>query len=92
MLNHMMAYCQNTTWVLPYGRFLKKVFKEFSLDLKATIEIEKRSPFYTYTESSMGTMKFIKGDDSAWVRRVIPHSDVVDEDEDDDNDDTLAPY
>ena len=66
-----------------------KVFREFSLDLKAETEIEKPSPFDIYTESSMGRMKFIKGDDGVWVRRIGPHSDVVDEDNDHD---TLAPY
>ena len=66
-----------------------KVFKEFDLNLKAEIEIEKSSPFDTSTESSMGRMKFIKGDDGVWVRRVGSHPDVVDEDDDDD---TLAPY
>ena len=55
------------TWVLPYGRFLTKVFKEFGLYLKAEAEIEKSSPFDTYTESSMGRIKFIKGDDDVWV-------------------------
>ena len=39
-----------------------KFFKEFGLDLKAKTEIEKSSPFDTYTESSMGRMKFINGD------------------------------
>ena len=57
--------------------------------MKAETEIENPSPFYTYTKSSMGMMKFIKGDDGVWIRRVGPHSDVVDEDDDDD---TLAPY
>ena len=35
----------------------------------------------------MGMMKFIKGDDGVWVRRVGPYWDFVDED---DGDDTLA--
>ena len=63
MLNHMMACFQSKTWVLPYGCFLTKVFKEFGLDMKDEIEIEKPSPFNTYTKSSMGMMNFIKGDD-----------------------------
>ena len=33
MLNHMIAFCESTTWVLPYGRFLTKVFREFGLNL-----------------------------------------------------------
>ena len=63
MLNHMMACFQSKTWVLHYGRFLTKVFKEFGLDMKAETEIEKPFPFNTYTKSSMGMMNFIKGDD-----------------------------
>ena len=70
MLNHMMSCCQSTTWVLSYGRFLTKVFKEFGLDLKLKTKIEMPSSFNTYNESSMGMMKFIKGDDGVWLVRT----------------------
>ena len=33
MLIHMIACCESTTRVLPYGGFLTKVFREFGLDL-----------------------------------------------------------
>ena len=66
-----------------------KVLKEFGLCLKAEIEIEKSSPFDTSTESSIGRLKFIKGDDGVWVRRVGSHPNAVDKDGDDD---TLALY
>ena len=33
VINHIMTCCQSTTQVLPYGRFLMKVFKEFGLDV-----------------------------------------------------------
>ena len=49
-----------------------KVFKEFNIDLTAKNEIEKPSPFDTYTKSFMGRMKFRKGDDGVWARRVGP--------------------
>ena len=70
MLNHITTCCQSTTRVFPYGRFLTKVFKEFGLHFRAKKEIEKPSPFDTYTESSMGRMKFMKRDDGVWVQRV----------------------
>ena len=72
MLNHKMGCSQRMTQVLPYGRFLTKVFKEFGIGLKAKKEIEKSSPFDTYTKSSLGRMKFRKGDDGVWARRVGP--------------------
>ena len=33
MLNHMIACCDSTTRVLPYRRFMMKVFRKFRLDL-----------------------------------------------------------
>ena len=33
MMHHMMACCESATWVLSYGHFLMKVFKEASIDL-----------------------------------------------------------
>ena len=44
MLNHMIAYCENMTRVLPYGHFLTKVFKEFGLDLSTEIESDNVKP------------------------------------------------
>ena len=67
MLNHMIASCESTDRVLPYGHFLTKVFREFSLDLSTKTISDKVSVFDTYTESTMGRMKFVKSKDGEWV-------------------------
>ena len=33
MMIHMISCCESTTHVLPYGRFLTRVFKDFGVDL-----------------------------------------------------------
>ena len=67
MLNHMIACCESTNRVLSYGHFLTKVFREFSLDLSTETESDKVSVFDTYTESTMGRMKFLKSKDGEWA-------------------------
>ena len=62
-LNHMIACCESTTQVLPYGHFLMKVFKEFGLNLSTKTKSDKVSIFDTYIESIMGRMKFVKSED-----------------------------
>ena len=68
MLNHMIACCESKTRVLPYGRFLTKVFREFGLNLSIETESDKVSVFDTYTKSTMGRMKFVKSKDGEWKR------------------------
>ena len=48
--------------------------------MKAKKEIKKSSPFDTYTESAMGRMRFIKGYDGVWVRRVGSQPNAINED------------
>ena len=50
MLNHMIACCERTTRVLPCGRFLTKVFREFGLDLSIETKSDKVFVFDSYTE------------------------------------------
>ena len=45
-----------------------KGFKEFDLDLSIETESDKVSVFDTYTESTMGRMKFVKSEDGEWRR------------------------
>ena len=85
MLNHMIARCQSMTRVLPYGRYLTKVFKEFGLELSKETESDKVYVFDTYTKSTMGRMKFVKLEDGEW-RRMRDEVEV-DSDEDEDNND-----
>ena len=85
MLNHMIFCCESTTRVLPYGRFLTKVFREFGLDLSTEIENDKVSVFDTYTEPTMGRMKFVKSKDDEWIH--MGDEVVVDSDEDEENND-----
>ena len=47
MINHMIVCCKSTTQVLPYGRFLMKVFREFGLDLSTKTESDKVFVFDT---------------------------------------------
>ena len=54
MLNHMISCCESTTRVLPYGRFLTKIFRKFGLDLLTKTESDKVFMFDTYIESTMG--------------------------------------
>ena len=47
---------------------MTKVFREFGFDLSIEIESDKVSVFDTYTESTMGRMKFVKLGDGEWRR------------------------
>ena len=81
MLNHMIACCESTTRVLPYGHFLKKVFREFGLDLSTETESDKVFVFDTYTESTIRRMKFMKLEDGEWRRMGDKVEANLDEDE-----------
>ena len=83
MLNHMIACCESTTRVLLYGRFLTKVYREFGLDLLTKTESDKVYVFGTYSESTMGRMKFVKLEDGEWRR--MGYEVEADSDEDEEN-------
>ena len=51
---HMIACCESTTRVLPYGRFLSQVFKDVGIDLSRETNFEAPSTYDTYDDQSMG--------------------------------------
>ena len=50
---HMIASCESTTWVLPYGRFLSWVFKDVGIDLSRETKFELPGTYDTYDDQSM---------------------------------------
>ena len=70
MMMHMISCCENTTRVLPYGRFLTKVFKDVGVNLSRETDFEVPNSYDTYDDLSMRWMKFEKAPDGYWVRRV----------------------
>ena len=70
MMMHMISRCESSTHVLPYGRFLTKVFKDADVDLNRETDFEAPSTYDTYDDHSMVIMKFEKVPDGSWVRRV----------------------
>ncbi|RVW22465.1 hypothetical protein CK203_112792 [Vitis vinifera] len=60
----------STTRVLPYGRFLTRVFKDVGIDLSRETEFEAPSIYDTYDEHSLGRMKLEKAPDGSWVRKA----------------------
>ena len=67
---HMIACCESTTWVLPYGRFLSWVFKDVGIDLSRETKFELPGTYDTYDDQSMGQMKFEKAPDGSWIRKA----------------------
>ncbi|RVX15774.1 Retrovirus-related Pol polyprotein from transposon RE1 [Vitis vinifera] len=61
---------ESTTRVLPYGRFLTRVFKDAGVDLSRETEFEAPSIYDTYDEHSLGRMKLEKAPDGSWVRKA----------------------
>ncbi|KAL6312279.1 hypothetical protein AAG906_016387 [Vitis piasezkii] len=61
---------ESTTRVLPYGRFLTRVFKDVGIDLSVETEFEAPSIYDTYDEHSLGRMKLEKAPDGSWVRKA----------------------
>ncbi|RVW83558.1 putative mitochondrial protein [Vitis vinifera] len=51
--------------VLPYGRFLTRVFKDFGVDLSIEMDFEAPTSYDTYNEQSLGRMKFKKVPDGS---------------------------
>ena len=60
IMRHMMSCCESTTLVLPYGRFLTRVFKNAGVDLSRETDFEAPTSYDTYDEQSLGRMKFEK--------------------------------
>ena len=82
MMMHMLACCESSTRVLPYGRFLTRVFKDAGVDLSREQDCEAPSRYDTYDEQSLGRMKFEKGPDGSWIRKVerpVAHPAVEEE-------------
>ena len=70
MMMHMIYCCESTTRVLPYSRFLTRVFKDVSIDLSRKTDYEAPNTYDTYDDQSMGMMKFEKALDGSWVKKA----------------------
>ncbi|KAL6335622.1 hypothetical protein AAG906_030758 [Vitis piasezkii] len=70
MMMHMMACYKSSTHVIPYSRFLTRVFKDTGVDLSKERDFEAPSSYDTYDEQSLGRMKFEKAPDGSWIRRA----------------------
>ena len=70
MMMHMISYYESTTRVLPYRRFLTRVFKDVRVDLSRETNFEALTSYDTYDEQSLGLIKFEKDPDGSWIRRV----------------------
>ena len=60
MMMHMIACCESTTHVLPYGRFLTRVFKNAGVNLSKETDFEAPSTYDTYDDQFIGRVKFEK--------------------------------
>ena len=65
IMYHMAACCKIKTRILPYGRIMTKVFKEFSIEFTLDEEVDEPSPYNTYNDMSIGRMKFEKAIDGS---------------------------
>ena len=70
MMMHMISCCESTTRVLPYDRFLTRVFKDAGVDLSRETNFEAPNLYDTYDEQSLGRMKFEKALNGSWIRRA----------------------
>ena len=70
MMMHMISCCESMTCILPYDRFLTRVFKDVGVDLSGETNFEAPSIYDTYDEQSLGRMKFEKAPDGSWIRRT----------------------
>ncbi|KAL6323012.1 hypothetical protein AAG906_023630 [Vitis piasezkii] len=50
MMMHMISCCESMTYVLPYGRFLTRVFKDVSVDLSRETNFEAPNAYDTYDD------------------------------------------
>ena len=67
---HMISCLESTTRVLPYDRFLTRVFRDVGVDLSRKMNFEALTSYDTYDEQSLGSMKFEKAPDGSWVKRA----------------------
>ncbi|RVW66804.1 hypothetical protein CK203_064846 [Vitis vinifera] len=84
MMMHMMACCERPKRILPYGRFMTRVFKDAGVDLSREQEVEAPSSYDTYDEQSMARMKLEKAPDGSWIRRAdrpVPHRQAEEDEE-----------
>ena len=65
MMMHMISCCESMTRILPYGRFLTRVFKDIRVDLSRETDFEALNTYDTYDEQSLGWMKFEKAPDGS---------------------------
>ena len=65
MMMHMISCLESTTRVLPYDRFLTRVFRDVEVDLSREMDFEAPTNYDTYDEQSLGRMKFKKAPDSS---------------------------
>ena len=70
MMMHIISYCESSTRVLLYGRFLTRVFKDVGVDLSRETNFEAPSVYDTYDEQPLRWMKFEKTPDGSWIRRA----------------------
>ena len=70
MMMRMISCVENWTRVLPYGRFLARVFKDVGVDLIRETDFKAFTSYDTYDEQSLRRMKFEKAPDGSWVRKV----------------------
>ena len=54
MMMHMISYVESTTRVLPYSRFLTRVFKDAGVDLSRETDFEAPTSYDMYDEQSLG--------------------------------------
>ena len=70
IMMHMISCVESTTRVLPYDRFLTRVFKDAGVDLSRKTDFEAPTSYDTYDEQSLGCIKFDKAPDDSWIRRA----------------------
>ena len=66
----IIACCEITSHVLPYGYFPTRVFKDVGIDLSRKVDFEVPNTYDTYDDQSMRRMKFEKALDGSWVRKT----------------------
>ena len=65
MMMHMISCIESMTGVLPYGRFLSRVFKDAGVDLNRETDFEAPTSYDTHNEQFLGRMKFEKAPDGS---------------------------
>ena len=70
MMMHMISCVESMTRVLPYGRFLTRVFKDVEVDLSRETNFEAPTSYDMYDEQSLGRIKFEKAPNDSWVKRA----------------------